>query len=101
MRYIDDFVLCFQNRQDALRVQDALCKRLARFNLKLEPIKTNLVAFGRFAQRNVRSRGIRRPETIYCWGSRSTARKTRRAISGWGRGPRSHASGAVLPAYGS
>ena len=28
IRYIDDFVMCFQYREDALRVQDALCKRL-------------------------------------------------------------------------
>ena len=68
VRYIDDFVLCFQNRQDALRVQDALCKRLARFNLKLEPTKTKLVAFGRFAQTNARSRGAQRPDTIYFLG---------------------------------
>ena len=33
VRYIDDFVLCFQHRQDALRVQHALCQRQARFNL--------------------------------------------------------------------
>ena len=28
VRYIDDFVLCFQYRADALRVQEALAKRL-------------------------------------------------------------------------
>ena len=27
-RYIDDFVICFQYRSDALRVQDALRRRL-------------------------------------------------------------------------
>jgi len=50
--YIDDFVLRFRNRRDALRVQDVLCERLATFNLKLEPTKTRLVAFGGFAQQN-------------------------------------------------
>src|SRR5229473_6560607 len=49
VRYIDDFVLCFQYREDALRVQDALCKRLGKFGLTLEPTKTQLVEFGRFA----------------------------------------------------
>jgi hypothetical protein len=31
VRYIDDFVLCFQYRADALRVQEAFTKRLGRF----------------------------------------------------------------------
>jgi len=46
VRYIDDFVLCFQYREDALRVQDALGKRLGKFGLTLEPSKTKLVEFG-------------------------------------------------------
>jgi RNA-directed DNA polymerase len=45
VRYIDDFVLCFQYREDALRVQKALCQRLNRFSLTLEPSKTKLVEF--------------------------------------------------------
>ena len=51
IRYIDDFVMCFQYREDALRVQDALCKRLGKFGLTLEAKKTKLVEFGRFAQK--------------------------------------------------
>jgi RNA-directed DNA polymerase len=35
VRYIDDFVLCFQYRADALRVQEVLRKRLAKFSLTL------------------------------------------------------------------
>lgn len=68
VRYIDDFVLCFQYREDALRVQDALCKRLRKFGLTLEPSKTKLVEFGRFAQRHAAKRGRKRPETIYFLG---------------------------------
>jgi group II intron reverse transcriptase/maturase len=68
VRYIDDFVLCFQYRSDALRVQDALAKRLGKFALTLEPSKTKLVEFGRFAQRNAEKRGRKRPETIYFLG---------------------------------
>ena len=68
VRYIDDFVLCFQYRDDALRVQDALCKRLGKFSLTLEPTKTKLVEFGRFAHRHAAKRGRRRPETIYFLG---------------------------------
>ena len=37
VRYLDDFVVCFQCRADALRVQGVLRKRLAKFNLTLEP----------------------------------------------------------------
>lgn len=68
VRYIDDFVVCFQYRADAVRVRDALGKRLGRFDLSLEPDKTKLVAFGRFAQRDARMQGHRRPQTIYFVG---------------------------------
>ena len=68
VRYIDDFVVCFQYRSDAQGVQEALGKRLKRFGLALEPDKTKLVEFGRFAQRHASKRGRRRPETIYFLG---------------------------------
>src|SRR3954464_10751365 len=65
VRYIDDFVICFQYRSDAIRVQDALRLRLGKFGLTLEPTKTKLVEFRRFAQRHAGKRGRKRPETIY------------------------------------
>jgi group II intron reverse transcriptase/maturase len=68
VRYIDDFVVCFQYRADALRMQNALRKRLGKFGLELEPTKTKLVEFGRFAQRHASKRGRKRPETIYFLG---------------------------------
>ena len=68
VRYIDDFVLCFQYRADALRAQEALEKRLRKFSLTLEPTKTKLVEFGRFAHRHASKRGRKRPETIYFLG---------------------------------
>jgi len=68
VRYIDDFVLCFQNRSDALRVQNVLSKRLMKFGLELAPDKTKLVEFGRFAQKYASKRGRKRPETIYFLG---------------------------------
>ncbi len=64
VRYIDDFVLCFQYRSDALRVQKALGQRLGKFGLTLEPARTKLVEFGRYAQRHASKRGRKRPETI-------------------------------------
>jgi RNA-directed DNA polymerase len=68
VRYIDDFVLCFQYRADALRVQQVLSKRLGKFGLTLEATKTKLVEFGRFAQRHAGKHGRKRPETIYFLG---------------------------------
>src|ERR1700747_2847104 len=68
VRYIDDFVLCFQYREDAVRVQEVLRKRLGKFGLTLEPRKTKLVEFGRFAQKYASKRGRKRPETIYFLG---------------------------------
>ena len=61
-------MLCFQYRDDALRVQKALCQRLGKFGLTLEPTKTKLVEFGRFAQRHAGKHGRKRPETIYFLG---------------------------------
>ena len=68
VRYIDDFVVCFQFREDALRLQEALRKRLGKFGLTLEPTKTKLVEFGRFAHRHASRHGRKRPETIYFLG---------------------------------
>ena len=68
MRYIDDFVVCFQYRSNALRLQEALHHRLGKFGLTLEPTKTKLVEFGRFAQRHAGKHGRSRPETIYFLG---------------------------------
>ncbi len=68
VRYIDDFVVCFQYRDDALRFQNVLRKRLGKFGLVPEPTKTKLVEFGRYAQRDVVRRGRKRPETIYFLG---------------------------------
>ena len=63
VRYIDDFVICFQHRDDADRVQAVLSKRLKKFELALQSSKTKLVKFGRFAQREARVQG-KRPETF-------------------------------------
>lgn len=59
IRYIDDFVICFQHQADAQRFQQVLAKRLAKFALALEPTKTRLVAFGRFAERDAKRNGKR------------------------------------------
>ncbi|MFC1817105.1 hypothetical protein ACFL0M_14485, partial [Thermodesulfobacteriota bacterium] len=38
--YLDDFVVCFQFRADAVRFREVLEKRLQKFSLRLEPTKT-------------------------------------------------------------
>ena len=45
VRYADDFVVVFEDHGDALRVQEVLPKRFARFGLTLHPTKTRLVPF--------------------------------------------------------
>lgn len=43
IRYADDFVLCFANFTDALRVMEVLPKRFEKFKLELHPDKTKIV----------------------------------------------------------
>lgn len=59
IRYLDDFVLCFQYRSDAVRFQEVLPKRLEKFSLALEPTKTKLIEFGRFAKRDACRKGFK------------------------------------------
>lgn len=56
MRYADDWVCGFQFARDAQRFYDVLPKRLERFNLEVEPSKTNLIRFSRFHPSKHRSR---------------------------------------------
>jgi group II intron reverse transcriptase/maturase len=56
IRYLDDFVMCFQYRSDAERVYGSLGRRLGKFGLQMEPNKTKLVEFGRFAARHSKRR---------------------------------------------
>ncbi|MEO5970604.1 MAG: hypothetical protein ABIQ95_11810 [Bdellovibrionia bacterium] len=103
MRYIDDFVVCFQYRSDAIRFQNVLRKRLAKFSLSLEPNKTRLVEFGRFAARHAKRRNTKL-ETIYflgfthfCNRNRSGAGNLQAAFCGEG----SHRlGGSFYPATG-
>jgi group II intron reverse transcriptase/maturase len=76
IRYADDFVACFQTKADADRFRTELVERLARFNLEVEPTKTKVLEFGRFAVENAARKG-RRAETFdflgfthYCGKSR-------------------------------
>jgi RNA-directed DNA polymerase len=63
VRFVDDFVVSFQYRQDAEVFQKELRERFARFNLELAAEKTRLLLFGRFAA-VMRAKNGRRPETF-------------------------------------
>jgi RNA-directed DNA polymerase len=47
VRYADDFVMGFENRNEAEACLEALRKRLGKFGLELHPDKTKLIEFGR------------------------------------------------------
>lgn len=80
IRYADDFVCCFQYKEDAERFHTVLPKRFAKFGLTLAEEKTRILEFGRYAIKNRANRGEGRPETfdflgftLYCcrtkWGT--------------------------------
>ena len=46
VRFADDFILGFENKEDAEKVYRVLFKRFEKFGLSLHPTKTRLVAFG-------------------------------------------------------
>jgi hypothetical protein len=47
-RFADDWLCCFQYGVDARRFYEVQPKRLARFNLEVEPSKTQILRFSRF-----------------------------------------------------
>jgi group II intron reverse transcriptase/maturase len=64
IRFCDDFVCCFEYREDAERVLRVLAKRFAKYGLSLHPDKTRLIEFGRDAAANARRRGEKKPATF-------------------------------------
>lgn len=57
VRYADDFVVCFQFKEDAKRFATVLGDRMAKFGLQLAEEKTRLIEFGRYARENQGKRG--------------------------------------------
>jgi len=51
VRYADDFVCCFQYEDDARKFYMALKERLAKFRLELSEDKSQIIKFGRFAEK--------------------------------------------------
>jgi group II intron reverse transcriptase/maturase len=64
VRFADDFILCFQYREDAEKVLDVLRKRFEKYGLTLHPDKTRLMEFGRTALAKSERPGGPKPATF-------------------------------------
>jgi len=75
-RYADDFVACFQYKEEAEGFRQALGARVEGFGLQLAEEKTRSIEFGRFARESARKRG-EKPKNSPFWDSRITAGRPR------------------------
>lgn len=85
--YADDFVCCFQHREDAERFYERLKHRMKHFGLELEESKSRLIEFGRYAGER-REKDGKKPETFtflrfthYCSRSRNGKFRVKRKTS--------------------
>lgn len=89
VRFADDFVCCFEYKEDAVRFYAALVKRLDKFGLSIAEEKTKIIAFGRFAEEESQKKGGGKPKTFdflgfthYCSKSRKGTFRVKRKTSG-------------------
>jgi len=78
VRYADDIVLGFQHRHEAEKFRRDMEARLGEFGLELNPDKTSLIEFGRFAAENREKRGDGKPGTFKFLGFTHICGKTRK-----------------------
>jgi RNA-directed DNA polymerase len=78
VRYADDFIVGFEHESDARCFLDMMRERFKEFALSLNPEKTRLIEFGRFAAENRKRRGLGRPETFNFLGFTLICGKSRR-----------------------
>ena len=64
IRYCDDFVCCFQRKEEAEIFYQKLIERFEKYGLELALEKTKILEFGRFASQGREKRGLGRPETF-------------------------------------
>lgn len=86
--YADDFVVCFQYKDEALAFYRMLSDRMEHFGLTLEKEKSRLIEFGRFADENSKKRNGKKPETFtflgfthFCSHSRNGQFRVKRKTS--------------------
>lgn len=75
-RYADDFLACFQYKDDAESFRRRLEDRLEGFGLQLAQEKTRCIEFGRFARQNAYKRGDK-PEEFTFLGFKHYCGKTK------------------------
>jgi group II intron reverse transcriptase/maturase len=77
LRYCDDFIITFEQQDDAERMMEVLHKRMGRFGLALHPDKTRLLPFRRPPAQQQRGKGPATFDflgfTMY-WGRAKTKR---------------------------
>jgi RNA-directed DNA polymerase len=78
VRYADDFVIGFQDPDEARRCLSELKTRFAKFGLKLHDGKTRLIEFGRFAAERRKRRGEKRPDSFDFLGFTHKCARTRK-----------------------
>ncbi|BBN98520.1 group II intron reverse transcriptase/maturase [Sporolactobacillus terrae] len=88
VRYADDFVCCFQYKQEAERFYGELKQRIGKFNLTLAEEKARIIPFGRFAWENAKRNENKKPKTFdflgfthYCGRSKSGHFRVKRKSS--------------------
>jgi group II intron reverse transcriptase/maturase len=88
VRYADDFVCCFQYKNEALDFFQSLKWRLKKFNLEIAEDKTKIISFGRFAEKYAKQKGNSKPETFdflgfthYCGKSKQGNFRVKRKTS--------------------
>ncbi len=79
VRYADDAVLGFENRDEAEGLRRELQEQLRKVGLELHPEKTRMIEFGRFAESNRKRRGEGKPETFDFLGFTHMCGRTRTA----------------------
>lgn len=57
VRYADDFIVCFQNKDEAEAFGNTLRERLAKFGLRISDSKSRTIAYGREAWRQAKEQG--------------------------------------------
>jgi RNA-directed DNA polymerase len=88
VRYADDFVCCFQYKNEAEQFFHSLKLRLKKFNLEIAEDKTKIIPFGRFAETNANQKGRSKPDTFdflgfthYCGKSKQGKFRVKRKSS--------------------
>ena len=62
--YADDFIAGFEEESEAVRYYRALKDRLSKYGLEIEPSKSRLLEFGRYAKERRKRKGLGKPETF-------------------------------------